>query len=150
MSAETQAKKYIFLADDDADDRMLFEDALKEAPMQTELISAGDGVQLLNLLKKENAPQPEVIFLDLNMPRKNGFECLDEIRKTPSLKNIPVVIFSTTAQLEEVNKAYEKGANRYICKPGSFSLLSKAIQAVLAINWEGNTTPLTRENFLLQ
>ena len=100
----TKPNKFIFLADDDADDCMLFEDALREVSTSTELTTANDGVELINLMETSVPPPPDVIFLDLNMPRKNGFECLEQIRKTKKWASIPVVIFSTTGQEEMVKK----------------------------------------------
>ena len=120
----------IFLAEDDADDRMLFEDALKQLPIPTQLTLSSDGLELMSNLE---TVIPDVIFLDLNMPRKNGFQCLEEIRNTPKLKDIPIVIFSTTANDDAVNKTYQLGANYYICKPHSFELLVKAIETVLTL-----------------
>jgi CheY-like chemotaxis protein len=126
--------KNIFLADDDADDRMFFEDALKQVTIPTQLTLSNDGLELMrNLESVIEPPPPHIIFLDLNMPRKNGFQCLEEIRNTPKLKDIPVVIFSTTASDEAVNKTYQHGANHYICKPQSFELLVKAIETVLTL-----------------
>ena len=98
------SKKYIFLADDDEDDCMLFEDALREVNASTELATANDGVELMMLLGKTVPPPPDVIFLDLNMPKKNGFECLAEIRNSKQFKDIPVVIFSTTGEKEAIDK----------------------------------------------
>jgi len=126
--------KYIFLADDDADDRMFFEDALKQVTIPTQLTLSKDGLELMrNLETVIEPPPPDVIFLDLNMPRKNGLQCLEEIRNTPKIKDIPTVIFSTTANDDAVNKAYQLGANYYICKPHSFELLVKAIETVLTL-----------------
>jgi len=122
--------KNIFLAEDDADDRMFFEDALKQLPIPTQLTLSNDGLELMSNLE---TVIPDVIFLDLNMPRKNGFQCLEEIRNTPKLKDIPIVVFSTTANDDAVNKTYQLGANYYICKPHSFELLVKAIETVLTI-----------------
>jgi len=124
--------KNIFLADDDDDDRNFFEDALKLISIPVKLTLANDGLQLMNNLEAiEEIPPPDVIFLDLNMPRKNGFECLHEIRNTPKFKGIPVVVFSTTNHKDAVDKTYNQGANYYICKPRSFGLLVKAIETVL-------------------
>jgi len=120
--------KNIFLAEDDADDRMFFEDALKQLPTPTQLTLSNDGLELISNLK---SVIPDVIFLDLNMPLKNGFQCLEEIRNTPRLKDIPIIIFSTTANEDAVNNTYKLGANYYICKPHSFELLVKAIATVL-------------------
>ena len=141
--------KNIFLADDDADDRIFFEDALKQVTIPTQLTLSSDGLELMsNLETVIEPPPPDVIFLDLNMPRKNGFQCLEEIRNTPKLKDIPIVIFSTTANDDEVNKTYQLGANHYICKPRSFPLLVKAIETVLTLEmWLKPQPP--KEKFVL-
>lgn len=144
--------KNIFLADDDADDRVFFEEALNDLTIETELTVAKDGVELMTALEEVvvEPPPPHVIFLDLNMPNKNGFECLEEIRTHEKFKNIPVVIFSTTANENAVEKTYTLGANCYICKPTSHNLLKKAIEMVMALElWEQSQQPL-KENFILE
>ncbi|CAG5068270.1 Response regulator rcp1 [Dyadobacter sp. CECT 9623] len=145
-----KANKSIFLADDDADDCMLFEDALREVSDSTELITANDGVELISLMETTVPPPPDVIFLDLNMPRKNGFECLEQIRNTKAWERIPVVIFSTTGQEEMVRKVYQGGANFFIRKPGSFPKLKQAIKQVLDIDWNNYNWKLVPENFYYQ
>ncbi len=144
--------KVIFLADDDADDRLFFEEALEEISLATELTFATDGVELMAALEEivtEKPPPPHVIFLDINMPRKNGIECLKEIRENPRMKDIPVVIFSTTANENSIETTYSLGANCYICKPSSHQLLIKAIETVLALNlWEQNQQ-LSKEKFVV-
>lgn len=141
--------KYIILTDDDTDDCELFQDALKEISIQTKLSILENGVELMATLEETVPPPPDVIFLDLNMPLKNGYEALIEIRNTPKLKNIPIVIFSTTASEDAVNKTYNQGANYYICKPSSFSLLVKVIETVLTLDiWQTPQTP--REKYLLE
>ena len=145
--------KTIFLADDDADDRSFFEEALQEVSLETELTIATDGVALMNALEEivtgEEPPPPHVIFLDLNMPLKNGIECLKEIRENPRMKNIPIVIFSTTTNEKAIETTYSLGANCYICKPASYQLIKKAIETVLALNlWEQNQR-LPKEKFVL-
>ncbi len=139
----------IFLAEDDADDRMFFEDALKQLSLPTQLVVAKDGCELMYELETAaSAPPPQVIFLDLNMPKKNGFECLKEIRQDPRLKSIPVVIFSTAGSTDAVEETYKEGANYYICKPRSFSLLVKALETVLTTElWPSSQPP--KEKFLL-
>jgi CheY-like chemotaxis protein len=141
--------KNIFLADDDADDRMFFEDALKQVTIPTHLTLANDGLELMSNLKTViEPPPPDVIFLDLNMPRKNGFQCLEEIRNTPKLKGIPIVIFSTATNDDAVNKTYQHGANYYVCKPRSFELLVKVIETVLTLEmWQKSQPP--KEKFVL-
>ncbi len=142
--------KNILLADDDSDDRDFFADALKEVLVDTELTTANDGAELMTVLQTViTPPPPHVIFLDLNMPRKNGFECLREIRQTPTLKNIPVVIFSTSVSPTAVDATYSLGANCYVCKPNSHKLLKKAIEIVLGLDlWEKNHR-LPKEKFVL-
>lgn len=144
--------KSIFLADDDADDRLFFEEALEEVSFAAELTIAKDGVELMTALEEivtDEPPPPHVIFLDLNMPRKNGIECLKEIRENPKTKNIPIVIFTTTANENTIESTYTLGANCYICKPGSHQLLKRAIETVLALNlWEQNQL-LPKEKFVL-
>ncbi|MDO7172668.1 response regulator [Mariniflexile sp. AS56] len=130
--------KTIFLAEDDPDDREFFEDALKRVSIPTVLTLSNDGVELMGNLKiLTQHPPPHLIFLDLNMPKMDGFQCLQEIRNTPKYKEIPIVIFSTTNSDEAVNKTYDLGANFFIRKPPSFALLIKAIEKMLTTEmWE--------------
>ncbi|MDB5257745.1 MAG: response regulator receiver protein [Chitinophagaceae bacterium] len=141
--------KNIFIADDDSDDLILFEDALREVCKDSLLTMAKDGQQLMQILDRTVPPPPDVIFLDLNMPRKNGFECLDEIKLSSKLKNIPIVIFSTSDQPEAVNRVYEQGAHHFLKKPSSFPLLKQAIQKVLAIDWAEHSAQPSKDNFVL-
>ena len=143
------SNKIIFLADDDVDDCTLFEDALREVSSTTQLTTAADGIELMEILEERVPPKPDVIFLDLNMPRKNGLECLEQIKQTSRFSNIPIVIFSTSAQNETVNEVYRKGANYYICKPGSFAKLKSAIQQILTVDWAKNGGQPPRDKFLL-
>lgn len=143
--------KNIFLAEDDADDRMFFEDALKEINIPSQLTLSSNGLELMINLETLTAhPPPDVIFLDLNMPFKSGIECLKEIRDTPKLKDIPVVIFSTTANPNAVEATYSLGANCYLRKPNSHQLLIKTIETVLKLDlWEQNQQP-PRDKFVLE
>src|SRR5436190_20290480 len=86
----------ILLADDDKDDCFLFREALSELPVPTNLVTVHDGEQLMSYLTEHAKDLPDVLFLDLNMPRKNGFECLTEIKHTDTLKDLPVIMFSTS------------------------------------------------------
>lgn len=142
--------KNIFLADDDIEDCELFEDALRELSFETKLNTAKDGIELMKILDKSINPMPDLIFLDLNMPRKDGFECLHEIKLSPMLRNIPIVIFSTSSDKITVDKAYQLGANFYVPKPRSFQLLKNAIGQILTFDWKTNLDkqPL-RAHFLI-
>lgn len=126
---------HILLADDDLDDCMLFEDVLRELYNQPRLSVVNDGRQLMNFL--EGADMfPDILFLDLNMPLKNGYECVKEIRQSKRLQKIPIVIFSTSAKPAAVEVLYEQGINLYIKKPDDFQALIYMIKKVLATDWE--------------
>lgn len=148
MNSQTKSKR-IHLADDDEDDRSFFEDAIKELGIETQLIMSTNGAELMKILDDTVPPPPYVIFLDLNMPRKNGFECLLEIRKISKLMEIMVVIFSTSSKAEIVDKAFHLGANYYICKPSSFELLKKAIKTVLLFTVKQQREQPPRDKFFL-
>jgi CheY-like chemotaxis protein len=128
----------ILLADDDMDDCNFFKDALNALPLNTQLKIVHDGESLMAYLS-ENAHQlPDVLFLDLNMPRKNGFECLTELQDNVQLKNIPVVIFSTSFPKAIIDKVFKMGANLYIRKPGDFAQLKQVIHNALPIATENH------------
>jgi len=122
---------YIILADDDTDDCVMFNDAFKEININLNLITVNDGSELMDFLLQDNVPLPEMIFLDLNMPKKNGLECLNELKSNQRLKNIPVIIFSTSSNKEDIEKSKQAKAHLYITKPGSFSNLKMIIHKVL-------------------
>jgi CheY-like chemotaxis protein len=126
----------VFLADDDSDDRAMFEEVITEIDSSIQLTCAEDGRVLLQLLESRKSPLPHLIFLDLNMPNKNGKECLDEIRKSERLKNIPIVIYSTSSSPKDIDETFEKGANLYVRKPSSFNELRAITSDVLSLDWE--------------
>ena len=138
----------VYLADDDADDRLLFEEALMEVNETVKLTIAKNGEQLMGILDKNTPPPPHLIFLDLNMPLKNGFECLEELKKDKNYKHIPVVIFSTSNQKDAIDKVYNKGADYYLCKPDSFQKLKSMLSKVFSIESE-TVHQRSRENFLI-
>ena len=110
-----------------------------------------DGVQLMERLGNTALNNlPDVVFLDLNMPRKNGLECLSEIKANHKLQNLPVIIFSTSLDSEIVDNLYKKGASYYIRKPGDFSKLKKVIEKALTIASENHFKQPERANFILQ
>ena len=146
----TKEHYYLLLADDDEDDCLFFKEALDEIAINTTLTMVHDGVQLMNYLKTNIANLPDLLFLDLNMPLKNGLECLAEIKDNESLKNLPIIIFSTSLDSEIVNKLYQEGASFYIRKPGEFSKLKSVIQKALTIASENNFKQPERANFILQ
>ena len=139
----------VLLADDDEDDRLFFREAFKEIKIRTKVMTFNDGEELMDHLNNNGHELPHILFLDLNMPRKNGIECLQEIKRTDSLKDIPVAIYSTSASEEDIEETFVKGANVYIKKPNDFGTLKKILEEVITINWQYNTSGLNRDTFLL-
>lgn len=134
---EFHAPLNVLLAEDDTDDRFFFDKALKELPIKTHLTIFKDGEELMNYLSNNSEGLPDVLFLDLSMPRKTGFECLIEIKENDTLKDLPVVMFSTSYSHDS---SYEKnimdvlhkiGAQDYIRKPSNFNQLKQLIHQVL-------------------
>ena len=123
----------ILLADDDADDRSFFENALKEIPIDAELTTVNDGEQLMDYFSKNSEQLPDVLFLDLSMPRKGGFECLTEMQEDVKLKDVPIVMFSTSYTQDfnyeqgMIGVLYKLGVQDYIRKPGSVAELKELI-----------------------
>jgi CheY-like chemotaxis protein len=123
----------ILLADDDPDDRDLFEEAAGVLSQDISMTMAKDGVQLMEILLS-HTPLPDMIFLDLNMPKKNGKECLHEISLHKRLRNVPIIIYTTSLNPIDIDDTYTAGAFRFFKKPNSFEelkdILSKAFDAV--------------------
>jgi two-component system, response regulator len=125
----------ILLADDDEDDRLLTEDALAESRLANDLHMVEDGEALMDYLKQrgkyanpEDAPRPGLILLDLNMPKKDGREALREIKADASLRQIPVVVLTTSQAEEDIYRTYDLGANSFITKPVMFESLVKIMK----------------------
>ncbi|MGG8497958.1 response regulator [Tenacibaculum sp. TC6] len=140
----------VILTDDDLDDRLFFEEAIEEIEVATKLTTFNHGQHLMDYLHSNEAVLPDLIFLDLNMPIKNGMECLTEIKRTPKLQNIIVAIYSTSSSEADIEETFVNGASIYINKPETFKELKKAIEKVLQINWQYHTSNLKKENFLLR
>jgi CheY-like chemotaxis protein len=127
----------ILLADDDIDDRFFFAKALNELSIKTHLTTVHDGEQLMDYLSEHLKNLPDVLFLDLSMPRKSGFECLAEIKEHAVFKAIPVIMFSTSYPRDTnyeqsmIKMLFNIGANDFIRKPSDFSLLKNILQLSL-------------------
>lgn len=120
--------KVILLAEDDADDRMLVKRVLEQELGMPEVRTVWNGEELMDYLKHrgeyadtEAAPRPALILLDLNMPRKDGREALQEIKTDPDLRSIPVIVLTTSNSENDVEESYLAGVNAYITKPARFS-----------------------------
>lgn len=140
--------QYIFLADDDEDDRVFFQEVIGEMPYLVHLSMARNGEETITKLM-QLSQLPDLLFLDLNMPLKNGLECLQEIKSNHQLKKLPVIIFSTSSYPSMINQVYDAGAHLYIRKPNDFLSFKNLIQHVLSINWKEQLSRPPREEFVL-
>ncbi len=131
----------IIIADDDPEDRMLAEDALRQGRLANDVRSVEDGEELLDYLHRrgryadpDSAPRPGVILLDLNMPRMDGREALRAIKGDPDLRRIPVVVLTTSKAEEDIFRSYDLGVNSFIIKPVTFDSLVH-IMRVFELYW---------------
>lgn len=122
---------HLLLADDDADDRDFFQEALENIAFAGQLTTVQDGEELMQWLTQKKGNLPDLLFLDLNMPRKNGYECLAEIKQNPDLQVLPVIILTTSSNPSEMEKLSQIGAHNYIQKPADLSKLAQVIKQVL-------------------
>ena len=124
----------ILLIEDSPADILLTREAFEESRILNTLHVAEDGVQAMDFLRKcgayASAPRPDLILLDLNLPRKNGREVLAEIKADPDLKKIPIVVLTTSSAEEDVLKAYDLSANCYVVKPVGFDNFMEAMQSI--------------------
>ena len=142
----------ILMADDDPEDRMLAQDAFEEVKLTNCVRYVEDGEELLEYLRREgryatrDAPRPGVILLDLNMPRKNGMEALEEIKADPDLRRIPVVVLTTSQAEEDIYQSYDLGVSAFITKPVTFDGLVSALQALKQYYFEVVALPSARDD----
>src|ERR671933_418811 len=124
----------ILMADDDEDDRRNTEEAFREHHLANDFRTVRDGEELMEFLRRQgryrDAPRPGLILLDLNMPRKDGREALQEIKSDPALRQIPVVILTTSKAEEDILKTYDLGANSFITKPVGFDSLVQLVSTM--------------------
>jgi two-component system, response regulator len=126
----------ILMADDDADDRMLTRDALLESRLGNPFREVEDGQELMDYLRRTgkyattDAPRPGLILLDLNMPRMDGRQALEQIKKDPNLRHIPVVMLTTSKMDEDILSSYGLGANSFITKPVTFDRLVEIVRTL--------------------
>lgn len=140
----------LLLADDDDDDCQFFKEAIEVLPFKSTLKIVNDGEQLMELLSAEGANLPDILFLDLNMPRKSGYECLSEIKSIDKLKNLPVVVYSTSIGNDILNLLNDVGANFYIQKPGDFADLKTLILEAIVLVRQKYTSLKEKETFVIK
>lgn len=127
----------IVMAEDDPDDCLLVKEALAETQCNHTLLFVKDGQELMDYLKRQgrfvnpiDAPRPNLILLDLNMPRKKGWEVIEEIKANADLRRIPIVVLTTSEAEADIERTYEMGANSFITKPVSFESLVDSMRTL--------------------
>src|SRR4030095_3421912 len=141
---------HILIADDDEDDRMFFSDAITAIAPSAKLTEAFNGDDLITKLMRHDFDLPDLIFLDLNMPYKNGLECLKEIRSTELLKSLPILIYSTSLNRDHVDISYLNGANMYIQKPVSYDGIKRILKTIFSLHPLDWFQQPPREKFILK
>jgi len=136
MADKVDSSSLVFLADDDDNDSFLFRDAIGQVGKYLSLNTFKDGFELMNHLNDKRNPLPDIIFLDLYMPYKNGFDCLDEIRSCDRLKDLTVIIYTTANHIEDIQMALNKGGTLYFAKSSTFQELVNRLSKILNMNWE--------------
>ena len=136
------------MADDDEDDRYFFKKALIKLSLSATLVTVADGAELMSYLSKNRSKLPDILFLDINMPRKNGYECLVEIKANTDTKKFPVIMYSTSLDDAMADLLYQEGAQYYLCK-GNLPDLEKYLQTVLTLLDGNNLQRPSRKEFLL-
>lgn len=127
-----------FIADDDPDDQEIFIKALEEVTESCKCFTAADGEDAFLKLSSEKVFLPDLIFLDLNMPKVNGKQCLVKIKQEQRLQHIPVIMYSTTAEKKEMQEALHLGAAYFLQKPNLFADLCKALDQLIWRDWKVN------------
>lgn len=134
---EAKLNTTLLLADDDPDDRLLVKEALEEGRLRADLRSVEDGEELMDYLHRRgkyadpnDSPHPDLILLDLKMPRKSGHQVLEEIKGNPKLRCIPIVVLTTSKAEEDIVRAYSSGANSFIVKPTNFGALTETMKTL--------------------
>jgi two-component system, chemotaxis family, response regulator Rcp1 len=134
MNSENGHPIAILLVEDNPGDVRLTREALKEAKVRNRLSVAGDGVEALAYLRREGAysaaPRPDIVLLDLNLPRKDGRQVLAEVKADPELRRIPIVILTTSKAEEDILKTYDLHANCFITKPVGFDQFVRVVQSI--------------------
>ncbi|MBD3581534.1 response regulator [Flavobacterium selenitireducens] len=148
MAARQTATRFI-LTDDDADDRSFFREAFSELDVHGELRTFSDGKELMDYLNSADLA-PDVVILDLNMPRKSGFECINEIRSNERFSSTSIAVYSTSSSDKDIETTFNSGANLYIKKPSDYNVLKKIIRTVLGTDWSHYAMHTPRESFLFR
>lgn len=145
-----KTKLHLLLADDDIDDCDFFKDAIDELSDPLNLTILNNGVELMKFLLTDPVNHPNIIFLDLNMPRKSGMECMAEIKAMEHLAHIPIIIYSTSLDHAVVNSLFQMGAHHYIQKPAEFGNIKNVIKKAIALFNDNMFQSRSRDTFVIQ
>ena len=137
-------QKICFLIDDDQDDQEIFNIALQQVEVPLTCVVASDCAEAIRRLSIENSFSPDYIFLDLNMPRMNGKECLKEIKKQAHLKHIPVIMYSTSLKTSDIEETKKLGAIEFITKPANVNTLAHVLNSFFKSNNISNNISMVK------
>jgi CheY-like chemotaxis protein len=139
----------VFLAEDDDDDIFLFAEALKDAHPNATLKTVEDGEKLMKYLATIDGNHPDIIFLDINMPCKDGRECLKAIRSNKELDEVPVIMFSTSNFEKDIDETFKNGASLYVSKPAFFKDEVTILKKIFSLNWQKDLLKPNKERFVV-
>jgi CheY-like chemotaxis protein len=145
MRAASRSVMSLVVADDDQDDQMLIREVMESYSVPPKVTVLTDGAKLMEYLY--SSKKPDLILLDLNMPYKTGLECLIEIRADDQLKDLPVVVFSTSKGTHDIDSCFLNGAQLFFTKPCTFDGLRSILHSLLMINWDLFPRSLSRDEF---
>ena len=146
MALIEENSTHVLLADDDDDDYMVFSLAIEELPIAVILTRAPNGEVLMEILSEKH---PDILFLDLNMPCKDGRQCIREIRANPKFDSLPVIIYTSIKHMQDIELTYREGSNLYVVKPSNLSDLKNVLNKILLLNWKELLYYPTKEDFVL-
>lgn len=135
MFMSTNYKTSILLVDDDEDDREFFSIAVRNSCPEMNFKSLNDGVEFLKYLDSNPNPPPNIVFLDTQMPKLSGLECLQLVRNSANWKDLPIIIYTTSPDKGDMEEAIKHGANLYVRKPYDFTKLESIVKSIANIDW---------------
>lgn len=146
----TKKNLHVLLADDDADDRVFLSEIIVDVAPRATIDVACNGAMLMEYMNSPHTLLPDIIFLDLNLPLKNGKQCLTEIKNDGKFQHIPVIIYSTSSYMKDIENAYNNGANLYVIKPNTCGELKRIMKKIFATDWSDSLWSPQREKFIMR
>ncbi|PKN61813.1 MAG: hypothetical protein CVU57_27770 [Deltaproteobacteria bacterium HGW-Deltaproteobacteria-15] len=132
QSMSKEERHFVLMAEDDPDDRLLYEEAIGKSDFNVAYHIASDGAELMRFVKEKENPRPSIILVDLRMPRMGAHEIIAAIKEDPELRTIPVIVLTGSNQEGEVRKVYAESAKGYIIKPSGFEDLVKTLNEIFS------------------